>query len=290
MSSKPVWFITGSSGGLGLALTRYALSQGHRLIATSRNPLRTPELVAEVEDKGGKWLTLDALWEERSIKETIQQAESIFGHLDIVINNAAYCVLGSTEDIPDAEVLAQMQVNFLTPLRIMRAVLSGMRKRNSGVILNVSSAQGLCPSPANGIYAASKAAMEAASDALGAEVAPFGIRVLIALPGAFRTNFANAGALTKPSEPYYANEHPVGKRLKWIHELGSGSARGDPEKAAKVMFEAATGEGEFGELIAKEKFLRVFIGPDCWQVADTKVKELRRTIDAEKDLAGSTDL
>lgn len=289
MSSKPVWFITGSSAGLGLALTRYALSQGHRVIATSRNPSRTPELVTEVENKGGKWLTLDALWDEKAIKGTVQQAEFIFGRLDIVVNNAAYCVLGSTEDVPDAEVLAQMQVNFLAPLRVTRAVLSGMRKRKSGVILNVSSAQGLCPSPANGIYAASKAAMEAASDALGAEVAPFGIRVLIALPGAFRTNFANAGALTEPSESY-ANDHPVGKRLKWIQELGSGSARGDPEKAAKVMFEAATGVGEFGELIAKEKFLRVFIGPDCWQAADAKVKELRRTIDTEKDLAGSTDL
>jgi NAD(P)-dependent dehydrogenase (short-subunit alcohol dehydrogenase family) len=289
MSSNPVWLITGSSGGLGLALTRYALSQGHIVIATSRNPSRTPELVAEVEGQGGKWLTLDALWEETVIKDTIQQAESIFGRLDIVVNNAAYCVLGSTEDVPDAEVITQMQVNFLAPLRVMRAVLSGMRKRKSGVILNVSSAQGLCPSPANGIYAASKAAMEAASDALGAEVAPFGIRVLIALPGAFRTNFANAGALTEPSEPY-ANDHPVGNRLKWIRELGSGSARGDPVKAAKVMFEAATGVGNFGSLIAKEKFLRVFIGPDCWQVADTKVNELRRTIDAEKDLAGSTDL
>lgn len=289
MSSQPVWLITGSSAGLGLALTRYALSKGHIVIATSRNPARTPELVAEVEKQGGKWLTLDALSDEQVIKNTIEQAESLFGRIDIVVNNAAYCVLGSTEDVPDADVVAQMQVNFLAPLRIIRAVLGGMRNRQSGMILNVSSAQGLCPSPANGIYAASKAAMEAASDALAAEVAPFGIRVLIALPGAFRTNFANAGAMTEPSEAY-AGKHPVGVRLGWIKELGSGSARGDPVKAAKVMFEAATGTGEFASLVAKEKFLRVFIGPDCWQVADAKVKELRRTIDAEKELAGSTDL
>ncbi|KAK5064191.1 hypothetical protein LTR84_000023 [Exophiala bonariae] len=289
MSTNPVWFITGSSAGLGLALTRYALSQGHTVIATSRNPARTPELVAEVEKQGGKWLTLDALSDENIIKETMQQAESIFGRLDIVVNNAAYCVLGSTEDVPDADVVTQMQVNFLAPLRITRAVLPGMRNRKSGVILNVSSAQGVCPSPATGIYAASKAAMEAASDALGAEVAPFGIRVLIAVPGAFRTNFANAGVLSEPSEAY-ANDHPVGTRLGWVKSLGSGAAKGDPVKAAKVMFEAATGTGDFGTLVAKENFLRVLIGPDCWRVADAKITEFRRTLDAQKELAGSTNL
>jgi NAD(P)-dependent dehydrogenase (short-subunit alcohol dehydrogenase family) len=135
-SEAPIWFITGSSAGLGLALTRYAISQGHTVIASSRNPSRTPELVSEVEKSGGKWLALDTTQSEEEIKRTVQHAESLFGRLDILVNNAGMCVLGALEDIPDADTVYQMRVNFLGPLRVMQAVLPGMRRRRSGVIVS----------------------------------------------------------------------------------------------------------------------------------------------------------
>ena len=95
----PIWFITGSSAGLGLALTRYAIAKGHTVIASSRNPSRTPDLVTEVEKSGGKWLALDATQSEKEIKEAIQLAESYFGRIDVVVNNAGLSVLGALEDV-----------------------------------------------------------------------------------------------------------------------------------------------------------------------------------------------
>jgi NAD(P)-dependent dehydrogenase (short-subunit alcohol dehydrogenase family) len=266
------------------------MAQGHTVIATSRNPSKTPELVSEVEKSGGKWVALDTTQPEEEINKTMQLAESFFGRIDILVNNAGMSVLGALEDIPLADAVYQMQVNFLGPLRIMQAVLPGMRRRRSGVIMNVSSAQGVAPGLACGVYAASKAALEAASESCSLEVAQFGIRVLIIVPGAYRTDFSksNVGKYIPLSEEYTGN-HPVSVWLSYASKLSS-TAIGSPDKAAKVMFEAATGEGEAGELIKKAHLLRVIIGPDCWKVVDKKVSELRRTTDLLVDVAASTNL
>ncbi|KAH0842427.1 hypothetical protein AYO21_10500 [Fonsecaea monophora] len=288
-AAAPIWFITGSSSGLGLALTRYAIAKGHLVVASSRNPSKTPELVSEVEGSGGKWITFDTTQSEEAIKKTIQFAESLFGGIDILVNNAGISVLGALEDIPDADTVFQMQVNFLGPLRIMQAVLPGMRKRGSGVIMNVSSTQGVAPGLACGVYAASKAALEAASESCSQEVAQFGIRVLIIVPGAYRTEFGNSstGRHIQPSVEY-SGDHPVNQRLQLISNLPK-IAMGDPGKAAQVMFEAATGEGEAGGLIKTENLLRVIIGPDSWKGVDKKVTELRRTTDLLRGVAASTN-
>ena len=87
----------------------------------------------------------------------------------------------------------------------------------------------------------------------------------------------------------YAGKHPVAARLEGITKLTS-MAMGSPEKAAKVMFEAATGSGEAGELIKRENLLRVIIGPDCWKVVDKKISELRRTTDLLEVVAASTNI
>lgn len=286
-TKAPVWFITGSSAGLGLALTRYAIIQGHTVIASSRNPSRTPELVLEVERSGGKWLTLDNTQPEREIKEKMRHAESLFGQIDVLVNNAGVSVLGPLEDIPDEDIEYQMHVNFLGPLRIMQAVLPGMRKRRSGVIMNVSSAQGVAAGLTCGVYAASKAALEAASESCSQEVSPFGVRILLIVAGAYRTEFASVSKYIAPSEDY-TGDHPVTRRLQMVSDLPK-IAMGDPNKAARVMFEAATGDGEAGELIKREGLLRVIIGPDCWTVVDRKISELRRTANLLKGVAASTN-
>ena len=256
------------------------MEQGHRVIASSRNPSKSPNLVAEVESKGGRWIKLDMT--ATNIEKVIAEAESLFGTLDIIVNMAGYAVLGTVEDTPITEVAAQMEANYYGPLRVMQAVLPGMRKRRSGVIVNVSSTQGLVPGPANGIYAASKAALEAVSESLSQEVQNFGISVLIMEPGAFRTTFSSAGAqIIHPSKDYANEDHVVAQRMAWIPKLAD-IAPGDPEKAAKAMFEAAT---------AKNKdFLRIILGADSWGRVDQKVNELRRTVDSQKQLASSTAL
>lgn len=288
-SSAPVWLITGCSSGFGLSLAKYTLKQGHRVLATSRNPSKTPDLVSDFEKIGGKWLPLDVTASD--LEDKVHAAESVYGRVDVLVNNAGYSVLGAVENISVKDTMSQMDANFMGPFRIMKSVLPGMRARRSGTIMNISSAQGLCPSPVCGIYAASKGALENLSESLSVEVEPFGIRVLIVEPGAFRTSFSsskNAGYIM-PSGEYAEDNHPVAKRFAQLKAY-DGAAEGDPEKGARVMFEAVTGAGEAGELVHKSNFLRLIIGPGCWHRADEKVQELRRTVDAQKSVAFSTNI
>jgi NAD(P)-dependent dehydrogenase (short-subunit alcohol dehydrogenase family) len=280
MTNQKVWLITGCSAGLGWALASHVLNQGQLLIATSRNPANTPALVEEVESKGGKWFKLDVT-DETSISQVFATIKATYGSIDVLVNNAGYAVMGAIEDTPVSQVQDQMDVNFLGPLRLMQAALPGMRQRGSGVIINVSSAQGLCPSPANGIYAASKAALEAASESLGQEVSQFGIRVNLIELGAFKTTFGSLGSrVMRSSQAYMIEGHPVAARLAWLPKLTE-IAPGDPDKAARAIFEVADA--------GKCEHFRVILGLDCWKRVDGKATELRRTVDAQETLAASTD-
>jgi len=288
-SSAPVWLITGCSSGFGFALARYVATKGHRVIATSRSPGKSPELVAEIESLGGKWLSMDVT--SADLEDKVKAAEAVHGRIDVLVNNAGYSVLGAVEETTYKDAAAQMEANFMGPFRMMKGVLPGMRSRKYGTIMNISSAQGLCPSPVCGIYASSKGALENLSESLAQEIEPFGIRVLIVEPGAFRTSFSSStnAEYIMPTGEYADAEHPVAKRFAQLKAF-DGTARGDPEAGARVMFEAVTGQGAVGEVIHKGNFLRLIIGPDCWQRVDGKVTELRRTVDAQKELAATTDL
>ncbi len=96
-SSSPIWFITGSSSGFGWHLTLLALKSGHRVIATSRNPSRTPDLASQVKALGGKWLSLDVSWERERIENVILEAVGFWGLIDILVNSAGYALLGAFE-------------------------------------------------------------------------------------------------------------------------------------------------------------------------------------------------
>jgi NADP-dependent 3-hydroxy acid dehydrogenase YdfG len=153
-----VWFITGCSSGFGIGLARLALHAGHKVIATSRNPPKTPSLVHEIEALGGTWLQLDVCSPELS--HVLDKALSIYGKIDVLVNNAGSSILGPVEDISDAEARSMMEVNFFAPLNIIRHVVPHMRERRSGTIINISSTAGIVAVPTAGIYAASKHALE----------------------------------------------------------------------------------------------------------------------------------
>jgi NADP-dependent 3-hydroxy acid dehydrogenase YdfG len=98
MSSRPlVWFVTGCSSGFGASLSLLALRAGHKVIATSRNPSRAPELVQQVEELGGVWLPLDV--NDPNSAQVIQNAVGIYGHIDVLVNNAGFSLLGTLEDL-----------------------------------------------------------------------------------------------------------------------------------------------------------------------------------------------
>lgn len=163
MSSKKLtWLITGCSSGFGLSLTRAAQAGGHTVIATSRNPSRTPELVAEVESHGGKWIQLDV--DSPNSGDVITELEKSGTNIDVLVNNAGFSIYAPIETITDEEIRSQMETMYFAPLRLIRAVLPYMRQRRFGVIVNMSSGASLDGIPTMGVYGGAKAGLDGESN------------------------------------------------------------------------------------------------------------------------------
>jgi NAD(P)-dependent dehydrogenase (short-subunit alcohol dehydrogenase family) len=159
MSSKKLtWLITGCSSGFGLSLTRVALAGGHKVIATSRNPSKTPDLVAEIEENGGKWIQLDVTSPQSG--DVVAELEKDGEKIDVLVNNAGACICGPVETANEEEIRQQMETIFFGPLRLIRAVLPFMRQRRSGVIVNMSSGASLDGMPSLGVYGGAKAGLD----------------------------------------------------------------------------------------------------------------------------------
>lgn len=152
------WLITGSSSGFALALTRLALANGHKVIATSRVPARTPDLVAEVVAKGGEWVRLDQ--DDPDCGNVIADLEARGVALDVLANVAATSMTGPAEAFSEDEVRRVMETNFFGPYRLMRAAAPHMRRRRSGMIVNFSSGAGMEAALSLGVYGASKSALD----------------------------------------------------------------------------------------------------------------------------------
>ncbi|KAJ5305989.1 hypothetical protein PENANT_c015G00139 [Penicillium antarcticum] len=244
------WLITGCSSGLGLSLTRAALAGGHRVIATSRNPSRTPDLVAEVEVKGGKWIRLDVTSSESSdVVAELEKDE----HIDILVNNAGACIFGPIETATEEEIRSQMETMYFGPLRLIRAVLPYMRQRRSGVIVNMSSGASLDGMPTMGVYGGAKAGLDGLTKILAKEIAPFNIRTLTVVLGTFNTNMPNDVALGKLPLPDDYN----GTFTEQVQQLlvsGHIKLNGDKDKAMQVLYQVVVGEG-VGEAHEAEKLL-----------------------------------
>lgn len=196
-----VVLITGCSSGIGRDLAERLSQAGYSVAATARN-------LASLQDlKAGLKLALDVCSAE-SIQEAVESTIKVFGRIDVLVNNAGYAVRGAVEEVGVEQAQDMFDVNLFGVMRMIQAVVPQMRKQKSGQIINISSVVGKLVTPANGIYAASKFALEGVSDALRYELAPFGIRVVVVEPGSINTNFhqtieANGKAnFLNPSSPY----------------------------------------------------------------------------------------
>ncbi|KAI1173814.1 NAD(P)-binding protein [Nemania sp. FL0916] len=248
---KLTWFITGCSSGLGLSLVRIVQAAGHKVIATSRNPSRTPDLIKEVESKGGKWLQLDV--NSLSSGAIIHDLEKAGEQIDVLVNNAGFSIYAPVETFTEDEIRAQMETMYFGPLRLIQAVLPYQRKRKSGVIANFSSGAALEAQGSMGAYAGAKGGLDALTKVLAKEVASFNIRVLTVLLGGFNTNMPNAYIFGKAPVP---EEYKGTVAAQIIDYIGAGKIipNGDKDKAMKAVYELIVGEG-FGAGKEHEQFL-----------------------------------
>jgi len=235
--SQKTWFITGASSGFGRAFAAHALDRGYNVVATARRVAKLQDLAGQAPERVlAVELDVDRTGDAEA---AITAAVDRFGRIDVVINNAGYGIVGAVEETPETEFRAVMETNFFGAMAVTHAALPVLRAQRSGAIVNISSLGGQLSYPGFGAYSASKFALEGASEALALEVAPFGIKVLIVEPGAFRTDFAASALRHMPIiEAYQEIVGPIRSFAHAMHE----TQEGDPRKAAEAIEQALDAE------------------------------------------------
>ena len=180
MPTQQVVLITGASSGVGQATARLLSQRAYKVFGTSRNPA-IAETIPAVE-----MLPLDVRADD-SVRACVEAVFNRFGRIDVLINNAGYELAGALEELTSEDARAQFETNFFGVVRMVNAVLPGMRRRKQGHIINVGSLAGVSSIPFLGIYSASKFALEGYTEALRHELKPFNIQVSLTEAGFLKT-------------------------------------------------------------------------------------------------------
>lgn len=227
-----VWFITGSSRGLGRSLTEAVLAKGDRVAATARQPQQLDDLVSKYPEQILP-LQLDVN-DQQAITRAVETAVTHFGRIDVLVNNAGFGIVGAAEAYTDEQVRSQLETNLYAPINITRTVLPYMRKQRSGRILQISSIGGRVGNAGLAIYQAAKFGLSGFTEVVAKEAAPLGIKVTSIEPGGFRTDWAGASMMYAPAVEGY--ESTVDARTEFF-QSGKFVPVGDPAKAARVMID-----------------------------------------------------
>lgn len=223
---RRVVLVTGAARGIGLAVARAFARRGAVVYAGMR--ARPPDRGAA--DPGLEWLELDVT-DAASRAAAIERIERAHGCLDVLVNSAGILRLGAVEDLPEAAWREVMEVNFFAPLLLTQRVLPLMRRRGGGAVIMLSSLSGLVGLPTESAYAASKFALEGATEALRHEVAPFGIKVAVIEPGAVATEFTERAVEGAVGDSVYADLLELRQDSR-----SSGDAAGmTPEEVAQIV-------------------------------------------------------
>lgn len=270
------WIITGCSTGIGRAIAQHVLSTGDNVAVTARNPDSVGDLVAAYPDSALA-LALDVT-DTASVEAAVAATIARFGAIDVLVNNAGYGYVASIEEGDEAAVKAMFETNFFGALRMMKAVLPGMRQRRAGHIIQISSLAGRISNPATGYYSSSKFALEAVSDTLSREVAGLGVKVCSIAPGMFRSDFSGRSLQAGDSrEGDYAES--VAERIKLVRSV-DGHQRGDPLKLARLVVAVADMADPPPQMIA---------GPDAYAAIEARMQAVREAMEQHRALSIDTD-
>jgi NAD(P)-dependent dehydrogenase (short-subunit alcohol dehydrogenase family) len=272
----PVWFITGCSTGFGRHLARLVLQRGYHAVVTARDPQKIQDLAAGYD---GRALVLELdVTDAAQVTDAVKSAESSFGRIDVLVNNAGYGYLAAVEESEEDEARAMFETNFFGVARMIHAVLPGMRRHHRGHIVNISSVGGLVGFPSVGYYNATKFAVEGLSEALAKEVEPLGIKVLIVEPGPFRIDWAGRSIKqTRREIGDYAET--AGANRRRIRGY-SGKQPGDPARAAEAIINAVE---------SPTPPLRLVLGRAGMEAVRAKLDSLRRDLDAWEETTLGAD-
>jgi NAD(P)-dependent dehydrogenase (short-subunit alcohol dehydrogenase family) len=244
------WFITGISSGIGEALARAALHAGDSVVGTARDADALRAFAALAPDRAHA-LQLDVT-DTAAVVATVERAIAATGSLDVVVSNAGRSLFGALEETALSEVRALCEVNVLAPWAVAQAVLPHFRARGGGRLVHMSSGCGLTGVAGLSAYSASKFALEGFSEALGQEVAGFGISVMLVEPGAVATRFIS---------------HSTGEAARRLPDYGFISGQGksalDVYYATSACSPARIAEAILGALAQPAMPLRLLVGEDA---------------------------
>ena len=230
-AKPPVWLITGCSTGFGHELAKQALARGFRVAATAREPDELKSLMSL-----GDALTfrLDVT-DHRQIESAVKAAEDKFGQIDVLVNNAGIGYFAAIEEGEIDQIRRLFEINVFGLSRMIQTVLPGMRRKRSGLIVNLSSIGGICGMPALGYYNATKFAVEGLSEALRGEVTPLGLKVMVVEPSGFRTDWAGRSAEEVPGRfPITPPRRTRGARGCGTYRASSQETRFAPQKRSST--------------------------------------------------------
>jgi len=216
------------------ALAEEALGRGDRVVLAahnagdiaglaSANPGRALAVALDVTDTG-------------QTRASVDRALAEFGRIDVLVNNAGIGLLGALEEATDDQIRRNIETNLIGPLNVIRAALPTLRAQQSGRIINMSAIAAFSNEVGFAVYGGAKAALEAASESLRGELAPFGIKVTVVVPGPFRTDFIARSLDRSPPRPEY--EGTVGKFAGLLARI-DGKQAGDPFRAAEAIIRIA---------------------------------------------------
>lgn len=169
-----VALVTGASSGIGWAIAELLARNGYKTYGTSRHSTVMPAGVFA--------LPLDVTQDD-SVERCVAAVLEKSGQIDLLVNNAGFAMVGALEESTIEQAKSMFETNVFGPMRMVRAVLPGMRARRTGRIVNVSSIVGFLPAPFSGLYATTKHALEGYSESLDHEVRTMGIRAILVEPG-----------------------------------------------------------------------------------------------------------
>lgn len=274
MSDQNTWFITGAGRGLGLDIAKAALTAGHAVVATGRDPAKVAAVLGNHPDLLCLQLDVTRLEEATA---AVEAAVSRFGRIDVLVNNAGNFNAGFFEELSPEQVRSQIETLLFGPMNVTRAVLPTMRKQRGGLLLNISSTAGITGGMFCTAYAAAKFGLEGWTESLATEIAPFGIQTMLVEPGFFRTELLTAESTTfaKPSIRDYSDRSQATIDA-WSGM--SGKQGGDPAKLAQAIVQLA------GLDVPPARFAG---GADALGVFEAKAQVLQAEAAAHRELSTS---
>lgn len=275
------WLITGCSSGFGEQFVSSILARGDHVIATGRDIIKLQNL----KEAGASILQLDITSTQQAINKTVAQAISIYGKVDVLLNNAGYVSTGIFEDLAYEDFLAQFETNIFGTIKVTQALLPQFRQRRAGTMVFIGSLSGWMGDPGISAYVGSKFALEGIVESLWRETSPLGIKTLLIEPGRFRTKLLSSGNMKTVSTEIPEYKDFSRTLLKGLAEADQ-MQPGNPIKLVEMVLDLVRQEG-IAE--GKEIPFRLPLGSDCYNDVKAKCEETLELLKKWEPMIKSTD-